>query len=111
MHNLLVKLSVECNNLPASLFIQGIELADHDVLPVAVGGFAEIYRGQYRGKSVAIKVLRTHRNMDMQWQFKVSEANFQICSSELVLGYIDALRRNACMAAAGAPICSTVSGA
>ena len=45
------------NELPPSLFVAGVELGPvRD--PIAFGGFADIFRGSYKGQLVAIKRAR-----------------------------------------------------
>lgn len=54
---LLVKLSSHSNQLPKSLFVEGIEIG-HSRDPTASGGFADIFCGTYAGAKVAVKRLR-----------------------------------------------------
>ncbi|TFK43199.1 hypothetical protein BDQ12DRAFT_168524 [Crucibulum laeve] len=53
---LMMKMCEMYNLLPSSLFIEGVELRERD--PIDGGGFADIYRGSYRGKDVALKRIR-----------------------------------------------------
>jgi hypothetical protein len=51
---LIARLSVASGALPASLFVHGVDIGPvRD--PVQTGGFADIYRGKYQGKFVAVK--------------------------------------------------------
>jgi hypothetical protein len=52
-----VKFCSRTSQLPASLFIHGVNIGDvRD--PCSTGGFADIYRGKYRQMEVAVKKLR-----------------------------------------------------
>ncbi|KAJ7210651.1 kinase-like domain-containing protein [Mycena rebaudengoi] len=55
---MIVKLSQACDKLPSSLFITGVGGRDHDA--TFSGGFSDIYRGSYGGKTVALKHIRTN---------------------------------------------------
>jgi hypothetical protein len=56
VHHLVVKLSESCGILPPALNITGVRNCSK--ASVAGGGFADIFRGSYRGKDVALKRLR-----------------------------------------------------
>jgi len=56
VHRLLVKLSEASDTLPSSLFIKGIKLLENNA--EYGGGFADIFRAEYRGERVALKRLR-----------------------------------------------------
>lgn len=53
---LVVKLSERCGIIPPSLSISGV--TDCSKEPFAGGGFADIFRASYQGKTVALKRLR-----------------------------------------------------
>jgi hypothetical protein len=53
---LLLKLSSESRQLPKSLFIDGVDIGSSRD-PVCRGGFADIFRGTFQGRTVAIKRL------------------------------------------------------
>jgi hypothetical protein len=54
---LLVTLCANTYLLPTSLFVQGVDIGSiRD--PSHGGGFADIYRGRYKGLEVAVKKLR-----------------------------------------------------
>jgi hypothetical protein len=55
--SLLLKLSIASGTLPRNLFIHGVDIGD-DRDAWASGGFADVFRGQYRGITVAVKRLR-----------------------------------------------------
>ncbi|KAJ7145910.1 kinase-like domain-containing protein [Mycena epipterygia] len=52
------RLSEACNKLPASIFILGVINCDRN--PSFGGGYADVYRAEYKGKTVALKHLREH---------------------------------------------------
>ncbi|KAJ6468974.1 hypothetical protein DFH09DRAFT_955405, partial [Mycena vulgaris] len=53
---LILKLSEACDKLPSSLFITGV--TQHDEHVAFGGGFGDIYRASYDGKTVALKRIR-----------------------------------------------------
>ena len=57
---MLVKLSKVCDKLPSAIYITGV--TGRDGKPLASGGFADIFRANYNGKTVALKRLRSLRN-------------------------------------------------
>jgi hypothetical protein len=65
---LLIKLSKASALYPQSLVLKEVEKSD---FPVAQGGFGEVYRGQFRGQQVAIKVLKIYMNANMDTIIKV----------------------------------------
>ncbi|KAJ7266662.1 kinase-like domain-containing protein [Mycena rebaudengoi] len=54
---MIIKLSEACDKLPSSLFITGVSGRDHNA--TFGGGFGDIYRALYDGKTVALKHMRT----------------------------------------------------
>ena len=44
--------------MPESLFITGVKM---DVNPLAVGGYGRVFRGDYKGKQVALKMVDKSR--------------------------------------------------
>ena len=44
---------------------------DQTVLPHHSGGFSDVWKGSYRGRAVAVKVLRMYSNSSMQKQIGV----------------------------------------
>lgn len=48
--------------VPECMFLNGVEKTSRD--PVAHGGFANIWKGTYLGKEVAIKSVRVHGGVD-----------------------------------------------
>jgi hypothetical protein len=65
----LVKLSANSDKLPSSLFVHGVQLPDRD--RVGGGGFADVYKGCFRGEDVAIKRLRVDVDGDRTRLHKV----------------------------------------
>ena len=45
--------------LPSSFFLHGVEPISQ--IAIAGGGFADIYKGKYLGREVALKVIRAFR--------------------------------------------------
>lgn len=41
------------------------------------GGFADVWKGEHRGQDVAVKVLRTYLNSDLQ---KITGVGYRLCS-------------------------------
>ncbi|KLO11587.1 kinase-like protein [Schizopora paradoxa] len=63
--NLLNKLVELTGILPDGLFVNGVKrLGDN---PVAGGGFADVWKGEIRGTSVALKVIRVY-DLDIEFQ-------------------------------------------
>ncbi|KDQ58177.1 hypothetical protein JAAARDRAFT_95974, partial [Jaapia argillacea MUCL 33604] len=60
IHQLLIRLSQNCQALPASLFVSGITVCGKD--PVAGGGFADIFQAWYDRRLVAIKRFRVFQS-------------------------------------------------
>ncbi|KAJ6486720.1 hypothetical protein C8R45DRAFT_266801 [Mycena sanguinolenta] len=54
---LMQKVSEAREQLPSSLFIEGVN--DHDEHPTFGGGFGDVYQASYQGKMVALKRIRT----------------------------------------------------
>jgi hypothetical protein len=52
----LVKLSTTFNYIPPTLFVSGVSLSSRE--PVFGGGFADIFKGVYESKPVAVKRFR-----------------------------------------------------
>jgi hypothetical protein len=59
---LLVKLSEASALYPQCLVLKDVEKPG---FPAVQGGFGEVYRGRFRGRGVAIKVLRIYENSNM----------------------------------------------
>jgi serine/threonine-protein kinase TNNI3K len=56
IHRLLVKICQKCRRLPSFIFVKGVKC--YGANPVSGGAFADIYRGRYNGKFVALKRMR-----------------------------------------------------
>jgi hypothetical protein len=53
----MLRLAESSHQLPSSLYVRGVDIGtDRD--PVSHGGFADIFQGQYNGRTVALKRLR-----------------------------------------------------
>ncbi|KAJ7231346.1 kinase-like domain-containing protein [Mycena rebaudengoi] len=62
---MIVKLSEACDTLPSSLFITGVSGRDNHA--TFGGGFGDIYRASYKGKTVALKQMRAfHRGSELR---------------------------------------------
>ena len=62
VQRLLSKLSKTCGQFAPGLFLEGVALEGNENSQVAHGGFADIYKGRYNGKDVAIKRLKRYMN-------------------------------------------------
>jgi hypothetical protein len=60
------KVSREVRVFPSSLILEGVEQLQNG--PVACGGFADIYKGSYQGKLVAIKFIRFNNTVQKTTQ-------------------------------------------
>lgn len=56
LRRLLIRLCKACRILPNSVFLTGVVRTDRD--PSAAGGYADIFKGQFGGQTVALKRLR-----------------------------------------------------
>jgi hypothetical protein len=56
LNRILVRLTQKVDRLPASIMLTGIRAVSEE--PVAAGGFADIFKGIYQGKAVALKRFR-----------------------------------------------------
>lgn len=61
---LLVKLSIACDLLPSSLFIQGVTRQEQEA--TFGGAFGDIYRACYQGEDVALKRIRVFQRDSSQ---------------------------------------------
>ncbi len=60
LRRLLIALCRRTQTLPKSFLIRGVRLRDK--VPINGGGFADIFRGSYKGETVALKRLRNFGN-------------------------------------------------
>lgn len=56
MHRISVGLSQRSDKLPESIYVEGLKILDKYNLNG--GAFADVYKGEFRGKEVAVKKLR-----------------------------------------------------
>lgn len=56
----------------------------HDPMdnPLARGGYAEVYKGNYHGREVAVKVLKVYQTSDFN---KITRVGHQCCDRQSVL--------------------------
>ena len=66
----LVKMSRTYGLYPNCLVLQGIEM--NALVPEAAGAYGDIYKGQFRGKTLALKVMRVYQRSDLHALLKVS---------------------------------------
>ena len=64
----LVKISTQGGFIPDDLILHNIHL---EKLPVAGGGYSHVYRGAFRGRIVAVKVMRVNETSDFVRILKV----------------------------------------
>ena len=55
--------------LPSALIVSAHYDRAHN--PPCKGGYADVWRGEYRGQDVAVKVLRTYKNRELRRMIKV----------------------------------------
>lgn len=65
----LVKMSRTYGLYPNCLVLQGIEM--NAFVPEAAGAYGDIYKGKFRGKTLALKVLRVYQRSDLHALLKV----------------------------------------
>ena len=65
----LIKLSQKAGQVPDCLVLEGIEVAGD---PVAGGGHGDVYKGRFKRKEIALKVLKVYRKSDMEKLLKVT---------------------------------------
>jgi hypothetical protein len=56
----MTKLALQSDQMPDAIHIHGVDLLSHDV--VGCGGYADVFRGIWRGRVVALKRLRVFGN-------------------------------------------------
>ncbi|KAJ7224696.1 kinase-like domain-containing protein [Mycena pura] len=86
VHRLLVKLSEVSDILPHTISIEGVTL--ENTTPVARGGFADIYRGQYAKGDVALKRLIIKEGYDIQREFLREALIWQQLRHENILPFL-----------------------
>ncbi|KAJ7233161.1 kinase-like domain-containing protein [Mycena rebaudengoi] len=74
---IILKLSDACDKLPSSLFITGV--SGREEYPTFGGGFGDIYRASYAGKTVALKHVR-----NFQRDAEIRRIRLQFCREALV---------------------------
>jgi hypothetical protein len=68
----LIKMSQKSGKVPDCLVLKGMEV-DGD--PVAGGGYEDVYKGRFKRKEIALKVLKVYRKSDMEKLLKVTILN------------------------------------
>lgn len=84
--SLILKLSIRSNKLPASLVVNNVTRLDKE--SIAGGGFADIFRGEYKGKPVALKRLRVYRPSDNVRAWQVRSAFTMFLYMYSVIDYV-----------------------
>ena len=64
----LLELSRKSGLYPQCLALRGVEM---DQLPVAHGGFGDVYKGRWQGKLIGVKVMKMYQNSDTDRLLKV----------------------------------------
>jgi hypothetical protein len=59
---------------------------------MAFGGFADVWKGQYQSREVAVKVLRVYTRDDLKKTRKVSCLRLVMCINELTVSDTEVLR-------------------
>jgi hypothetical protein len=57
-----------------------------------MGGFADVWKGQYQGQEVAVKVLRVYQDDDREKMKKVGCPRLVMCINELTVSDAEVLR-------------------
>jgi hypothetical protein len=63
---LLVDIASASNELPRTLFLRGVQL--HSFNPTSCGAYADVFRGSWKGTTVALKRLRFNDSGQMRDQ-------------------------------------------
>ena len=56
----MIKLGKVANTIPKSLFLNAADIKMNQTWPVAYGGFADIFEGEFRGNRVALKRINSN---------------------------------------------------
>lgn len=67
----LVKLCAETGLHPQCLVLEGVE---RNLIALADGSFGTVYRGKYKGQGIAIKIMKSRPEIDMDELRKVRKA-------------------------------------
>jgi hypothetical protein len=86
-YSLMVRISDRSGEFPPSMVLEGVKLQGEPKEPMAKGGFAQVFKGTYKGDSVAIK------RVNLPAEFSASDLShalivspwFQVCWSARVL--------------------------
>jgi hypothetical protein len=103
------KLSNACHLMPDSLRLEGVHVSNRE--PVYCGGFADIFKGSYEGRDVAVKRLRVTQRTQGDHSIQ------QVCLPALVFFQRDQYlirtlgvgSRSACLGSSTTSICPTFS--
>ena len=79
LRRLLLRLALEYDLLPNGVHVSGVTCANSE--SVMCGGFADIYKGEHKGKTVALKRLRVFQMMDPLRKQRVKKVCFESRSS------------------------------
>ena len=75
LRRLLLRLALAYDLLPQGVRISGVERANPDT--AMCGGFADIYRGEYKNQAVALKRLRVFQMMEPSRKQRVKKVSFK----------------------------------
>jgi hypothetical protein len=95
----LLELSRKSGLYPQCLALRGVEM---DQLPVAHGGFGDVYKGRWQEKLIAVKVMKVYQNSDTDKLLKVV-LNYSLLVHINSVRSIGILFRGSDMAAAISP--------
>ena len=107
VQRLLSRVNKTCGQFAPGLFLEGVTLEGNENSPVAQGGFADIYKGRYNGKDVAIKRLKcyTSRQDEVQKVWQSFDGSHFMTFTE----YPEIERRSVYMGHSEALICTPIS--
>ena len=105
--NILCKMCSRQQKIPRSMHM--VNCLQGELIEERNGGYATVFRGEHKGRAVAIKILRLYLNSDLDKCFRVSI--FTLCNAEITDTGIPGVRsRSDCMEASPASEHPTVAG-
>lgn len=76
----LLELSTKSGRHPRCFALSDrLQLADH---PVAAGSFGDVWKGEIRGETVSVKIMRVYQEADVEALLKVSTSSISLLASQ-----------------------------